>query len=110
MKKITLLIILTYGFTFSSHATTFGYVTGKINKVLAGRDNFYGTRFYLNSTSDTTAGICNSVFIYMERELNSGFDTKLSIFLSAYMADKDVKFTVEVGRNGYNKLIEGFME
>jgi hypothetical protein len=102
-----------------STKTVAGQVAGKIIKVMAGRDNFYGTRFYIDKTSDTTDGGCNSnSFVYTEPNPItssapvdlSGYQSKVSVFLSAYIANKDVSFTVEAGRNGYCKIIEGHME
>jgi len=84
-------------------------VSGKINKIMVGNDNWYGVRFYLDITSDGTNGQCNPAFIYTEPEANNGNQQKVAVFLAAYMAGKQVDFTVDVGRGGLCKLIEGSM-
>ncbi|MBL4773941.1 MAG: hypothetical protein JKX98_10215 [Alcanivoracaceae bacterium] len=97
--------------------TVAGIIGGKINKVHAGSDNFYGVRFYLDITNDTTGTNCNSAFVYTAPNPItqaapvdlSGHKSKISTFLSAYMSNKNVAFTVETGRNGYCKIVEGYM-
>ncbi len=82
-------------------------ITGKIEKVHAGKDDWYGVRFILNIQSIDDADICNPAFIYTEPKPNNGHDSKVAIFLSAYMANKDVRMLVVEGRGGYCELVEG---
>jgi hypothetical protein len=84
-------------------------ITGKIAKVFAGEDDWYGVRFYLDISSDNSNGACNTDFIYTEPEPGSGHNQKVSVFLAAYMANKTVTMSVASGRNGYCKLVEGSM-
>ncbi|HMU66142.1 MAG TPA: hypothetical protein PKE57_03285 [Cellvibrionaceae bacterium] len=89
-----------------SHA---GSVSGTISQVMAGQDNWYGVRFYLNITNNQTNGECNPSFVYVEPEAGSGYQAKVSVFLAAYLAGKTVDMTVTAGRGGYCKIFEGVM-
>ena len=110
--------LLTQEFFAVNKTTVAGLVKGEINKVHAGKDTSYGVRFYLDTTSDTTGINCDSQFVYTVPDLITeiapvdltGHKSIVSTFLSAYLSNKNVSFTVEAGRNGYCKIIEGHME
>ena len=110
--------LLTQEFFAINKTTVAGVVKGKIIKVYAGRDNWYGIRFYLDITSDTTGTNCNVAFVYSEPDPItgtapvdlSGYKSIVSTFLSAYMSNKNVSFTVEAGRSDYCKIISGYMD
>ena len=95
--------------TAPSVALAVGNIVGTVNAVMAGNDNWYGVRFYLNITNDQTLGQCNTSFVYTEPELDSGHKNKVAVFTAAYLAGKSVNFTVVSGRGGYCKLLEGIV-
>ena len=109
MKKIIGYLVLAITFSAPNAVFASNSVTGKITKVFAGLDNWYGVRFYLNISSNNSNGVCNTEFIYTEPEPGSGHNEKVSVFLAGYMAGKTVTLNVESGRNGYCKLVEGSM-
>ncbi len=83
-------------------------VQGTISSIFAGQDDWYGVRFFLKDrVVDTTEGVCEADFIYTEPEPNSGHANKVAIFTMAYMLKKQVNWTVQEGRGGYCKLVEG---
>lgn len=112
-------------------------IQGKIYQVFTGQDDWYGTRFSLNEiTSNTIDGVCDDSFVYTEpkvilliphgtgtattnngtttttstqyvQPLTNGHDSKVAIFLAAYLAKKTVTMTVVSGKNGFCELIEG---
>lgn len=84
-------------------------VSGTIVRVHAGTDGWFGVRFYLDVSNDATGGVCNSAFVYSEPETGNGHKEKVAVLLAAYLADKKVALTVGEGRNGYCKLLEGFI-
>jgi hypothetical protein len=109
MQKIfnlkTLLIIA--AFLASQNAFAAGFMGGKITRMMAGADSWFGVRFYVAMTNNQTAGICNPEFAYTEPELGSGHKDKVAVFTAAYLAGKNVLFTVAPGRNGYCRIFEG---
>jgi len=84
-------------------------VTGKIKRVFAGSDTWYGVRFYMNITSNQASGVCKTDFIYTEPKDRNGHNQKVAVFIAAHMAGKNVSMTVQSGRDGYCELIEGSM-
>lgn len=109
MMKIVGYLVLIVALNVSNVVFAANSVTGKITKVFAGEDNWFGVRFYLDISSDNSNEVCNTEFVYTEPEAGSGHNQKVSVFLAAYMADKTVTMSVASGRNGYCKLVEGSM-
>ena len=107
--QVGLIVVLIVVPIVSAQAATVGYVQGTITKVHAGKDGWFGVRFYLDKTSDTTNGQCNSLFVYTEPDVNSGHNSKVAVFTAAYLAGKSVTFSVEIGRENYCKIFEGSM-
>jgi len=90
-------------------ASAIGYATGTIRNVMAGADNWYGVRFFLNISSSDINGECNHLFFYTEPEPDSGHKNMVAVFTAAYLTNKTVTFTVIKGRNGFCKIVEGYM-
>ena len=106
MKEFFLCSMLLCAIPGLSHA---GYVEGYITQVFAGKDAWYGVRFYLNVTSNQANNECNPMFVYSEPETGSGHKEKVAVFTSAYLVGKKVGLTVENGRGGFCKIVEGSM-
>jgi len=107
MKKYISAILLVV--STSSAFADVGYVEGKIKRVFAGNDNWYGVRFYLDITSNRTNGLCNPHFVFSEPEDLNGHKEKVAVFTTAFLSGKSVEMTVEPGRGGFCKLVEGYM-
>jgi len=76
---------------------------------MAGADNWYGVRFFLNITGNNINGQCSPDFFYTEPEPDSGHKNMVAVFIAAYLTNKAVSFTVTKGRNGFCKIIEGYV-